>query len=100
MLQTFYELPQCAIERRGHSAFLATVGDGAIHEVNLGLALGQNVLQHAGFVLAGSIGAFLDERARIAVKLNSEGFGDSFALRDQRVEESARLRESRGCAVV
>ena len=100
MLQTFYELPQRAIERRGHSEFLATVGNGAIHEINFGLALGKNILQHAGFVLAGSIRAFLDESARIAVELDAKCLGDGFALGDQRVEERARLRESGGCAMV
>src|ERR1700740_3490890 len=80
MLQTFYELPQRAIEWRGHSKFLAAVRDGAIHEIDFSLTLGKDILQHSGFVIARSIGAFLDERARIAVKLNSEGLGDSFAL--------------------
>src|SRR5260370_33111359 len=66
MLQTFYELPESAVERRWDAQFFAAVGGGAIHEVNFGLALGQNVLQHAGFCRAGGIVTLLSESAGIA----------------------------------
>ncbi len=100
MLQTFYELPQSTIERRGHSEFFAAFGDSAVHEVDLGLPLGENVLQHAGFVLAGRIGAFLNQSAGIAVELDAERLGDRFTFGDERVEERAGGREAGGCAVM
>src|SRR5712692_2569619 len=100
MLQTFYELPQRAVERRRHTQFFATVGDGAIHEVNLGLSLGDNGFQHTGLVLAGSISAFLNQSAGIAVKLDSESLGDRFSFGDEGVEERAGGSEARCCAVV
>src|SRR6266852_1404124 len=98
MLQTFYELPQRTIERRGHAQFFTAVGNGAIHEINLGLAPGQNVLQHAGFVLAGSIRAFLNEGAGIAVELDAESLGHRFSFGDERVEKRAGGSETRGSA--
>src|SRR5260370_12841654 len=100
MLQTFYELPQRASERSGYPEFLSTVCDRAVHEVHLGLALGENVLQHAGFMLAGSVGAFLDEGAGIAMELDAERVGERFNFGDARVEERAGGREAGGCAVV
>src|SRR4029077_15468830 len=100
MLQTFYQLPERTIKRRGHAEFFATLGDGAIHEINLGLALGENVLQHAGLVLAGSVCAFLDEGARIAMELNAERLGNRFSFGDQRVKKRTGGRESSGGAVV
>src|SRR5260370_7532135 len=99
MLQTLYQLPQRAIERRGHSEFFPTVCDRAVHEVDLGLAPGENVLQHAGFMLAGSVGAFLDEGAGIAMELDAERFGDRFTFGDERVEKRAVGREPAASAV-
>ena len=64
------------------------------------MALGEHVLQHAGVVLAGSVGALFDERARIAMKLDAEGFCDGFALGDEGVEKCARGRQAGGSAVV
>src|SRR6266481_4269021 len=100
ILQAFYQLPQRTVERRGHAQFFAAVDDGAIHEIDFGLALGENVLQHAGFVLAGSVGAFLHEGAGIAVELDAERFGDRLAFGDERVEKSAGGRESSGRTVM
>src|SRR6266404_682548 len=100
MLQTFYELPKRAIERSGHAKFFATVGDRAIHEVNLRLALRKNVLQHAGLVLAGSIRTLLHERAGIAMELDAKSLRDRFAFRDKRVEERSSLRKASGSAVM
>src|SRR6202795_891675 len=100
MLQTFDKLPQRAIERSGHAELLATVSDRAVHKVHLSLALGKNVLQHAGFVLAGRVRAFLHERTGIAVELDAERFRDGFAFRDERVEQCTRLRKASGGAVM
>src|SRR5467141_3978574 len=100
MLQTLYQLPERAIERRGDPEFFAAVSNGTIHEIHFGLALGENVLQHAGFVLARSVGALLHEGAGIAVELDAERFGDRFSFGDERVEERASGRESTGCPVV
>src|ERR1700730_692639 len=100
MLQTFDELPERAIQRRGHSEFFAGISDGAVHEIDFRLALGENILQHAGFVLAGSIGTFLDKRARIAVELDAESLGNSFAFRDQCVKERSGFRKASGSAVM
>src|SRR5258705_1588519 len=82
MFQAFYELPQCAVERRRHTEFFTAICDRAVHEVLFRLALRKNILQHAGLVLAGSIGAFLHQRARVAVKLYAERLGDRLALGD------------------
>src|SRR5712692_8047005 len=100
MLQTLYQLPKRAIERRGHTEFFTAVDNGAVHEIYLGWALGENVLQHAGLVLAGSVGAFLDERAGVAVELDAEGLSDGLAFGDECVEERAGGSEARCCAVV
>src|SRR6266436_5864708 len=100
MLESFHQLPEGAIERRRHAHFFAPLGDGAIHEINFSLALGKNVLQHAGFVFARSVRAFLHERAGITVKFNAEGFGDGFSFRNERVKERSGRSESRSGAVM
>ena len=63
--------------------FLAPVHDRAIHEIHFGVALGKNILQHAGIVFAGSVRAFLHHRARIAVQADAHGFRDGFTFGDQ-----------------
>src|SRR6266404_72728 len=100
MLQTFYELPKRAIERSGHAKFFSAVGDRAIHEVNLRLALRKNILQHAGLVFSRRVRALLHERAGIAMELDAKSFGDRFAFRDKRVEERSSLRKASGGAVM
>src|SRR5579859_4405459 len=100
MLQALYELPKCAIQWRGHSQSVAAVGNRAVHEVHLRLALGKNVLQHAGLVLTRSVGPFLHQRAGIAVELDAQSLGDSLAFGNQSIEERAGGGESRGCAVM
>ncbi len=54
--------PQRLVQRSRHACFLAPLHDRAVHEIDLGLALGEDILQHAGAVLAGSVGAFLHQR--------------------------------------
>ncbi len=51
-------------------------------------------------MLAGRIGAFLNQSAGIAVELDAEGLGDGFSFGNQRIEERARGSETRGCAVM
>src|SRR5713101_3563133 len=100
MFQAFYELPQCAVERRRHAELFTAICDRAVHEVHFRLALRKNILQHAGLVLAGSIGTFLYKRARIAVKLYAERLRDRLALADQRIEQRPGGNEARRCAMM
>src|SRR6267154_3791468 len=82
MFQAFYKLPQCAVERRRYTEFFTAICDRAVHEVHFRLPLRKNILQHAGLVLAGSIGPLLHQRSRIAVKLYPERLRDRLALGD------------------
>lgn len=96
MFESFDQLPHRAIQRGRHARFFSPFDNRAVHEIHFGLALGQHVLQHAGVVLAGGVGAFFDERSGIAVKFNAQGFGNGFAFGDQFVEKCASGREARG----
>ena len=84
----------------GTPVFSPHFDDGAIHEIDFGLALGENILQHGGTMFAGSVGSFLHQRARIAVQFDAESFGDGFAFGDQIVEQLAGGREASGRAVM
>src|SRR5271155_5652176 len=100
MFESFCELPERAIERSRHSHFFAPISDRAVHKIHFGLALGKNVLQHARFVFSGSVGAFLHEGARIAVKLDAKSIRDGFSFGDERVEKSAGRRKASGSAMM
>ena len=80
----------------GTSGLLAPLHDRAIHEIDFGLALGENILQHAGAVFAGSVGAFLHQLAGIAMQFDPKSLGDGFAFGDQIVEKLAGRSEARG----
>src|SRR5919108_1821177 len=66
VLQAFDQFPQRFVQRCGDSDFVAPLYDRAIHKVDLGLALREHILQHAGTVLTRSVGALLHQLARIA----------------------------------
>ena len=100
MFESFCELPERTIERSRDAHFFTPIGNCAVHKIHFGLALGKNVLEHAGFVFAGSVGAFLHERARIAVKLNAKSFCDGFSFGNERIEKRSSRRKARGRAVV
>src|SRR5690242_18442557 len=100
MLEAFNQLPHRSIERGGNARLFAPFDNRSVHEVHLGLPPRDYVLQHAGVVLAGSIGSFFDERARIAAEFNAECFRNRFALGDQFVEKGASGREARRRAVM
>src|SRR6266853_3213083 len=67
VLQSLDELPECSVEGCGHADLVAPAHDGSIHEVDLGLAFGKNILQHAGRMLARRQGSFLHQLPWIAV---------------------------------
>src|SRR5258707_9019208 len=68
MLETLRQLPERSVQGGGDADFLAPLSDGAVHEIDFCLALSQNVLQHAGAVLAGGVGAFLNELSWIPMR--------------------------------
>ena len=72
MLETFDQFPHHFVQGGRNSDFLTPFHDGAIHEINFSLTLGQDVLQHAGAVFAGSIGALLHQLSRIAMERDSQ----------------------------
>src|SRR5260370_25110303 len=100
MLESSDQLPHAAIERSGDAGFFTTVDNRAVHKIDFGLALGESVLQHAGVVLAGSVCAFFDKSARIAVKLDAESFGHRFALGDEGVEKRVGGGKARGSTMM
>src|SRR5258708_11810834 len=99
MLEPVRQLPERSVQGGGDADFLAPLSDGAVHEIDFCLALSQNVLQHAGAVLAGGVGAFLNELSWIPMKFDSHLCGNSFALVDQIIEQLTRRSEARGGAM-
>src|ERR1700682_6723731 len=100
MFETLRQLPERSVQGRGDADFLAPLSDGAVHEIDFCLTLCQNVLQHAGAVLSGGVGAFLNELSWIPMKFDSPLCGNSFTLVDQIVEQLTRGSEARGGAMV
>ncbi len=100
MFEPFHEFPQGAIERSRHAGLFAQVRDGAVHEVHFRLAPRKNVLQHAGFMFAERVRAFLHQGARITVQLDPQRLGYRFTFGDQGIEERASGSEPRRRAVV
>ncbi len=100
MFEPFHKLPQGAIKRSGHTVFFAQVRDGPVHEVHFRSAPRKNVLQHAGFMFAERVSAFLHQGARITVQLDPERLGYRFTFGDQGIEQLARRSEPRRRAVV
>lgn len=66
VFQSFYQRPQCAIQRHSNAQLFAQIGDGSVHEIYLGLPLCADVLQHADVSLSGCTGAFSDHFAGIS----------------------------------
>src|SRR5215831_14860250 len=58
MLESLNESPHGFIQRRRDAGRLAAFHDGAVHEIDFCLPLGQDVLEHAGFVFSGRRGSF------------------------------------------
>src|SRR6266481_325934 len=100
MFETLDQSPQRLVEGSGHSDFVAPLCDGAIHKINFRLALGENVLEHAGAMFSGRVRAFLDELPGIAVQFDAEPASHGFAFGNQVIKELAGRAESRGCAVM
>ena len=100
VLQAFDQLPKSTIQRSGNSDPFAAFHDRSVHEIDLGLPLRENVLQHAGFVFAGGVRAFFHEGSGIAVQLDAQRFGDRFSFFDQSVEERTRWREASCCTMM
>ena len=82
MLEAFNQLPHGSIERSGNARLFSPFDNRTVHEIHFRLPLCQHVLQHAGVVLAGSIGSFFDECAWIAVEFDAQRFGHRLALGD------------------
>src|ERR1035438_10366424 len=99
VLQSFDELPQCAIERRGNSELIAPANNRAVHEIDLSWTLNQNVLQHAGPMFAGRISAFVDHVPGISVQLDLHCSRYGFAFRNQLFKQLSGGRESCRCAM-
>src|SRR5258707_3029495 len=100
VLQSLDELPECSVEGRGYADLVAPAHDGSIHEVDLGLALGKNILQHAGRMLARRQGSFLHQLPWIAVQLDAERFGHLLPFRHQVVKQFSGRSEARRAAVM
>src|SRR5258706_15666199 len=100
MLEPLRQLPERSVQGGGDADFLAPLSDGAVHEIDFCLALSQNVLQHAGAVLAGGVGAFLNELSWIPMKFDSHLCATSFSPVDQIIEQLTRGSEALGGAMV
>jgi hypothetical protein len=72
MFETFDKFPQRPIQRSWHAHFFTPMHDRSIHEIHFRLPLGEDVLEHAGTVLAGSVCALLYKLTRIAMQFNSQ----------------------------
>src|SRR5690349_9625031 len=68
MLEALNQLPHRSIERGRNARLVPPFDNRSVHEIHFGLPPREYVLQHAGVVLAGSIGPFFDERAGVAVE--------------------------------
>src|SRR4029077_18324705 len=100
VFESFCELPKRAIKRRGNAHFFAPVCNCPVHEIHFGLAFGENVLKHARFVSAGSIGAFFHESARIAVQNDSQRLRDGFTFGNESAKKCSGRWKARGRAVM
>ena len=72
MLQAFHQCPQRLVQWSWDTHLFAPLHDGPIDKVHFGFASCENILQHAGAMLAGSSGSFLYELPRIAVQFDSQ----------------------------
>ena len=59
MFQSLDEFEECFVQGRRHPDLFSPVNDRAIHEIDFGLPLREDILQHAGAMLAGRIRTFL-----------------------------------------
>ncbi len=100
MFESFCELPKRAIERRWDTDLFTQIGDCAVHKIHFGLAFCKNVLKHARIVFAGSVSAFLHQRSRIAVKLDSHCLCDRLSFGNKSTKKCAGRRKACGCAVM
>src|SRR5271165_2546401 len=87
VFQPFNQFPQRFVQRSWNTCLFAPVHNRSIHKVDLGLPLGKYVLQHAGTVLAGRVGALLHELPGVAVQFDSQGLRDRHTYREAVVKK-------------
>src|ERR1700683_4727110 len=100
MLQAFDQRPHGSVERCGYANSLPLLHDSAVHEIDLGLALGHDILQHTRTVFPWGICAFSNQSTGVAMKCYPQLLSYGFTFGDQVVGELAGGSESRGRAVM
>jgi hypothetical protein len=79
---------------------LSVPGDCSVHEIDFGLPLGQNILQHAGAMLARCVCAFFYKFPRIAMQFNTKLARDGFSFCNQIIEKLRGGFEPAACAMM
>jgi len=100
MFQTLDEFTESLVQGSWHADFFAPLHDRTVHEINFRLALGEDILQHAGAMLARGIGALLYQLSRIPMQFDAKLLRYRLALGDHVLEQLSRRRKSRSGSVM